>query len=260
MICAIENIENAQRLQCFTHTLQLAVKDAEEECPFEYNELFKKVSNIVRMYNQSSVKTRELEEIQEAMIEDGELDQDCPLTLLQYNSTRFNSRFMMMERFLDLREPLSQHAKNTDVSEELTQREWKQVAAYVEVFKTIQLVTKRMEADKVVTSSQVIPVILGLKNSLDPVENNTRGSLAELYSVLWEAIWKRFSHVTSDDILSTAMLLDPRFKDSVLEDAEAELAKSKLLQIMIDSCPSPTEEPNSEGPTRPKKRRTKGSV
>ena len=88
IVSAITNHPDWERIACFNHTLQLAIKDV-EDTDVEWNSLFEKCGKFVGLFNHSVELTRRFKEIQTEPYPNL-----TPLSLLQYNHTRWNSRYV----------------------------------------------------------------------------------------------------------------------------------------------------------------------
>ena len=203
-MCAINRPGVWKRVPCFNHTLQLAVSVAEKI--LNYTDFFALINKLVGSLNHSTNFTKEFHDIQKE-----HFPRDEPLDLFQYCPTRWNSRHLMLERILLLKDPLIELTDGANTIKELTTSDWRKVTAYVNVFKALKEATKLMEGDSYVTLSLYIPIIEGLKNIL---ESNSESSETEeeLYNVLKESVLERFDFAKKDELLITAMMVDPRFK------------------------------------------------
>lgn len=87
---------------CFAHSLNLVVKKAIKDCD-DVAKMIQSVKDIVTFFHHSAKATTVLNELQQN-----------PLKLIQDVPTRWNSTYLMIERFLLLREPVSQALSQVD--------------------------------------------------------------------------------------------------------------------------------------------------
>lgn len=79
------------------------------------------------------------------------------LRLLQEVETRWNSTYLMLERFFNLREPLSAAMSNMDLPMFFPQ-DWTAMADATEVLRPFLEVTEEMSAESHVTSTLIVSV------------------------------------------------------------------------------------------------------
>lgn len=119
MKAAIRGVENWNRIPCFCHTLQLCIKDAINEVE-EFKNLIKKFSGIVASFKHSGDLTRKLLQKQEDL-----KVAHKPCRLIQCMKVRWNSEYLMINRGLLLKEPLSLLLAESDkYPENLSRAEW----------------------------------------------------------------------------------------------------------------------------------------
>ncbi|XP_011685763.1 PREDICTED: zinc finger BED domain-containing protein 1-like [Wasmannia auropunctata] len=191
-----------KQLRCFAHTLNLVPNNVFDESP-NIKELINKIKNIVTYFKQSVVAADELRKAQSI---------DVPLKLLQDVSTRWNSTFYMLERFLILIESVSSSLIKLPKSPQmLTAFEVATINEILKMFKPFESISKEICGQKYVTCSKVIPMVNALLHELDAL--NPESDLGkDLKLKLIIELQKRFSDMEFNPILSIATILDPRFK------------------------------------------------
>ncbi|XP_043472383.1 uncharacterized protein LOC122505037 [Leptopilina heterotoma] len=97
VIAAIKLLPTWTQIRSFAHTLDLVVNSAKAE---------NKCKKIVGKVNKSDSIKKKLDEAQKIMGE------KRPLKLLQLTETRWNSEFLMIERIVKLKIPLSSIMEN----------------------------------------------------------------------------------------------------------------------------------------------------
>ncbi|KAL4125996.1 hypothetical protein QTP88_010228 [Uroleucon formosanum] len=191
------NIKGAVRLMdlshlpCTAHKLNLVVQnslklsDNQEIDPSDdtdksdLKKLFKKCRNMVSFFRRSEVGNRMLVEKQK------QLGCESVLKLKQDIRTRWNSTFLMLERLIKLKEPL-----------------------------TIVMITIREAPKQYPTLSTIIPLIRGLQSSLVSKTQTTRLGMY-IKNKLIENTNRRFDSIEKQTItpnFSRATMLDPRCK------------------------------------------------
>ena len=164
----------------------------------------------------------------------------------------------MLERIWTLRTALTIFFAENEKIECFTSLEWKMISAYKEVFGSLKEATKLMEGDTYVSSSLYLPLIFGLKETLKPSET-TSAMEQQLCNQARKAIAERFEFAKSHDVLITAMLLDPRFKDKFVNDKDTEYVKNLVITFMEKYCKNANnQQSDDDEPFKPKKRKTSG--
>ncbi|XP_018396282.1 PREDICTED: zinc finger BED domain-containing protein 1-like [Cyphomyrmex costatus] len=191
-----------KQLSCFAHTLNLVPNIVLEESS-NVKGLIYKVKNIVTFFKQSVVAADELRKAQSTNV---------PLKLLQDVSTRWNSTFYMLEKFLILIESVSSSLIKLPKSPEmLTAFEVATLSEIMKILKPFELISKEVCGQKYVTCSKVIPMVNALLHELETL--NPESDLGKnLKMKLINELQKRFHNIEFNPILSIATILDPRFK------------------------------------------------
>ena len=144
----------------------------------------------------------------------------------------------MLKRISQLRAAINTIClENKNITEFLT-NEWRMINAYVKVFDSLKNATKVMEADKYVTSSWYLPLVYGFDGAFKPTENN----------LVEDSLTSRFEYAKSNKFLIAAMMLDPRFKGSLIHEDLYTLNNytNIVKDFMIDYCKKVRQEENDE--------------
>lgn len=191
-----------KQLSCFAHTLNLVPNNVLDESS-NIKGLINKVKSIVTYFKQSVMAADELRKAQSINV---------PLKLLQDVSTRWNSTFYMLERFLMLIESVSSSLiKLPKLPQMLTAFEVVILNEILKMLKPFELVSKEICGEKYVTCSKVIPIVNALLHEVHAL--NPESDLGkDLKQKLIIELQKRFSDIESNQILSIATIVDPRFK------------------------------------------------
>nr|CAD7262973.1 unnamed protein product [Timema shepardi] len=116
------------RRQCFTHTLQLALKDSKTSCT-NITQIISKAHTIVGHYSRSSTANPRLHAVQKTM--------DLPeLKLIQDVETRWSSEYAMLDRLVCWRKAVAVElaSSHSDI-DSLSSTEWKLAGGIVEVMR-----------------------------------------------------------------------------------------------------------------------------
>jgi len=168
------NIKSAVRpmglshLPCTAHKLNLIVQkalklsDNEEITPDDNTDerdlkkIFKKCRSIVRFFKRSEVGHRMLVEKQK------QLGNETVLKLKQDVSTRWNSTFLMLERLIKLKEPLTiVMITLKEAPSNLSSEEWNIIEDMIPLLRPFDKLTVELSAEHYPTISMVILLIRG---------------------------------------------------------------------------------------------------
>ncbi|KAL1254917.1 hypothetical protein QQF64_012978 [Cirrhinus molitorella] len=137
-----------------------------------------------------------------------------PLKLIQEVDTRWNSTHDMLQRFIDLREPVGAALANlsSDIMP-LSSADFEIISESLEVLAPFKYATEELSAEKRVSASKIIPIIRMIQHKVAEKTALARNaSASSLGTALQKYINKRCSNAESIRVLALATLLDPRFK------------------------------------------------
>lgn len=141
--------------------------------------------------------------------------------LIQSVSTRWNSTFYMLERFIELIETVASiinFNKSAPPMPSATDIEFLQ--EFCKMFRHVEFATTQASGEKFVTASCVIPVVKMMRNKINSVV-----CCSELGKALHENLIgqcnKRFGGIEHNQFFALASLLDPRFKNMHFDDKGA---------------------------------------
>lgn len=173
-INAAVRLMNIQHIPCTAHKLNLVVRNAlnlpddglninenivhndDGSSDSRLKEILKKCRNIVGFFKRSEVGNRKLVEKQQQM------GQQNILKLKQDICTRWNSTLVMMERLLQLKEPITIVIMALkEAPPNLSSDEWDVVEDCIPLLKPFHSITVELSAEEYPTISKVIPLIRG---------------------------------------------------------------------------------------------------
>ncbi|XP_026465962.1 zinc finger BED domain-containing protein 1-like [Ctenocephalides felis] len=134
------------------------------------------------------------------------------ITLSQDIPTRWNSTFYMFEKLLRVKVALCAALPLIDPPPpNLSFAEWAILEDCVKILQPLEIVTKTLSGEFYPTLSSVIPIIQGVKNSINKRTPTTNAG-KNLQQILLRNISQRFGYLENDEITAKATILDPRYK------------------------------------------------
>lgn len=192
-----------RHLWCCAHRLNLVVTAA-LECDEVLIVAIKKIESLIEFFRSSGPAADALKEAQGEKF----------LKLIKYSPTRWNSKFKMIKRFLELNDVVTRVALQFPGSPSLlTACEIQILRDAVNCLRPMDEATENLCGEKFVSASLVIPLINCLKKDLTkliPVTDTGKLLKVTLIDEMERA--DRFGLVENHVALMIAMTLDPRFK------------------------------------------------
>lgn len=189
-----------KHLACFAHTLNLVASKVIDEEPMVHA-LCEKVKALVTFFKQSVAAADELRKYTNKK-------------LIQSVSTRWNSTYFMLDRFVEISESVSAVLLKFPKSPAMLSASELQLAREtIQILKPVENASREACGQTYVTASRVIPLVNFLKNKIDTLETNltTSGGI-KLRVLLLANFEKRFGKVEYTSLLAVSTILDPRFK------------------------------------------------
>lgn len=178
----------------------------------------------------------------DAQLKDDETGQKTPKYLVQDVVTRWNSAFLMLERFAELKEAVIDVLDDFTWKEKVNVRfysaDWDLMNKLVTVLKIFKEATEMLSSSEA-SISQIIPIVVLINESLKT--SNADHGVKNLKTKLQTALLLRFKYKENDRKYSRATLLDPRYKKSFFLSKEAkEVAVNGLLNELKETVKDET--------------------
>lgn len=228
MDVALKNMK-LLKVGCFAHTLNLAAQKV-----YSISTITRwcaKLRAVVVWLKRSSMTKTVMREKQQL------------LNLPEHNMildvrTRWNSLFLMVERFLEqypaiqaasldprLRKPMEK-----DKLERLTDEDFQKAEDFIKVMKLLYTSTLCVSSEKSPTCGQILPILTKLKAHFTVAEEDTLFTSA-LKAKVWEDLEKRYQDEDIQNFLQEATLMDPRFKGKL--ECAADAAWGRLEKAAV---------------------------
>ncbi|XP_025016286.1 zinc finger BED domain-containing protein 1-like [Tetranychus urticae] len=234
-------------IHCVAHRLNLVATNAIDSFE-ELVSLFNSVRKIVTNLKQSC---KLMSDLRDERVSSGKED----LKPIQDVITRWNSSYLMIERYLELRIEISyvllKHSKRDD---DLTDSQVNILQEIVTLLKPLYEMTLDISGEKYVTISRVIPLVVSAITYISTIRVET--SIAKRFKLKVIAnLNARFENIENKKVFGLATLLDPRFKKLAFQSETSALANQRAINAMLSEIPTTqiyrledsTESSNSSG-------------
>ena len=215
---------------CFTHTIQLVIKDGLKNAS-QINRILGKVSKLVNHVRHSTHASDLFED---------------ELKLQIANATRWNSQLVMLRSLLAVSE---ETMAKLDYNGKLSAHEINLAKDVVEILSPFEWATMMTQGENDCTASAIVPVVRGTRKTVDELAEKFRSKFTE---TLQASIKKRLSKYEENKTLQLTSVLDPRWKISWCTSQEAEDLTSILKDKVAAMAPK-SEECNPAQPPPKKK-------
>ena len=237
MLCMMNFLPNdMERVNCLNHVLQLAINDE----VFEKPEVTSIIANVKAVTNYASSSVLLSEAIRKKQ---EDLGFKSIKTLTQDVRTRWNSTNDMVERFVELKDPITEVLESEEwkdkitvkpgVKVKFTSNDWRVLERLVQVLKPFKEATLKLSA-KQACVSESIPILASLHHTLKLANNNAidRG-VRDLKTRLDQNLKNRTGHLEENEIHAMATLLDWRYKNCYfMSNAAKEKSESRLVELL----------------------------
>ena len=197
---------------CFTHTLQNTIKDG-----------FKAIGPMSNIISRASAIVAYVRKSTHA----SDLLDEYP-RLQTANVTRWNSQLKMIRSILAI--PPSELNK-LDFPQNLSHYDHTILTDLVEILSPFEEATDKLQGQNMVTSSLVIPVILGLQEIINSLQSKYNCGLV---AALKSSLEKRMRVYKESTEFVLASLLDPRYKTDWCFSQEEKDSNKKTLKMALE--------------------------
>ncbi|CAG4944478.1 unnamed protein product [Parnassius apollo] len=203
IVAAVRN-NNWRHIPCFAHTLNLVLGDGLQIIQAELS----KIKDIVLYFKRNSNALLKLTNIQKQLnLPDIKLKQDC--------ITRWNSTFDMLSSVLKIREAVISvlTTDNPDLNC-LSSSEWRMLEKAANVLEIFKVIIEEISAEKYVTLSKLMLLIKAINKHLIRASEEfvIDQNLTKLVQELQTSMSLRFFEMDTQDLVTQATFIDPRFK------------------------------------------------
>ena len=230
--------QQAVRLSCFAHTLQLTIRDGLHKNSY-ISKVFEKCETLARSAHKSSKIADLLDQINKHI--------DKP------NVTRWNSDFMLIKSILSLsRDELEAISSLVGNFIRFSSNDFIIMREIIDILEPFYQISLKCQADKVVSISLVVPSIVHLLCHLRSMQENL-SVCHEFVQQLQSSIERRFAGIINrlyeqvvqandpfnDPIYFMATVLDPSFKFFWIRDLKLPVnienrLKQNIIQLILD--------------------------
>lgn len=244
IVAALKQLPSFRHLTCFGHTLQLTIINAAKAYP-DLNNLATKARKIVSYFHHSSQATHRLNVAQvQLKLTEHKLKMEV--------STRWNSRFYMLQRLVEQKDAVMLALSSIETVENFTPHEWRTAAEYCNTLQPFEEATILMSGCRYPTLSMVIPLLNILYKKLQDRPDAAGSVLNDFRRSITDELKSRFPDHETNLNYSCASLVDPRFKRFAFSN-EVALTKAvtEVAQIMeMNLCEQETTNISVQGSQR----------
>lgn len=223
-----------ERVSCFAHTKQLCIKDCLQNPEFVKSYVGKQLGKVAKIVNTVRKSVNATSYLQRKKI-----------TLRAQNVTRWNSQLVMLQSVLKDHEEVNAALTLIQSREKITNQDYLALSELVNVLLPFKEAMQQVEGEKIVTSSCISPVVVGLLKSMEQLINSNLNYCRKLAHDLKESVSKRLLPFLKSVDNRLASLLDPRFKNKWIEDTDEIDETTRLLKTHVASRVENDEEKSS---------------
>jgi len=213
-----------ERVSCFAHTKQLCIKDCLQSSEFEKTYVGKQLGKVAQIVNSVRKSVNATSYLQRKKI-----------TLRAKNVTRWNSQLVMLQSVLKDYEEVNAALTLIQSRVKITNQDYMALSELVNVLLPFKEAMQQVEGENIVTSSCICPVVVGLLKSMEELKNSNLQYCQKLVDNLQASVSKRLLPFLKCLDNKLATLLDPRFKNKWIEEAEEKEEATSLLKTHVAS-------------------------
>ncbi|KAK0140929.1 Zinc finger BED domain-containing protein 1 [Merluccius polli] len=191
---------------CIAHTLNLIVKKALDQNPV-FSGIRAKARKLVGFFRSSTTAKEKLTQVQLHL-------GMAKLKLMQEVETRWNSTYLMLQRLVELMEPVGAALAGLQHDMPMiTSDEFSIVGGCLSLLSPFYDATVELSAEENVSASKVVPLMKMLEQNLqEEIAKPAPAVALEMGEQLIRQLREKLYTLQSMSIMSLATLLDPRFK------------------------------------------------
>jgi len=162
----------------------------------------------------------------------------APKKLMQDISTRWNSTYYMLDRFVELEDAIRGTLGLLDnPPQTLSADEWKITKELIQVLRPFEEATKAISGSKYMTASIILVISQGLKNVCEQMAR--KNFTVEVINVLQQLLSgmnhrDRWGVIENSKTLVRCTFLDPRFKSITLSDSMQQSVKNDVIELTAE--------------------------
>lgn len=233
---------NWNHFGCYEHKLNLIVQDALRTV----QPIIEKITRTVTFFKKSCVAKEKLMKYQ---MNNQNIPQ--PRTLIKAVSTRWNSTFLMLERFISLKEAIQSTVATINATlPVISNEEWDYLDQICIALKPFYEVTNVMSGENYLTASTAMVLVYSLISICNGLATRDyHEPVIDLIGKLIQGLNERLGDIKNNTNITICTLLDPRYKHVAFPDAQSlEHTKTYLLNSMTslleDDNPAPPTDTN----------------
>ncbi|XP_018570925.1 zinc finger BED domain-containing protein 1-like [Anoplophora glabripennis] len=221
---AIKEELQLKHFGCYAHTINLIALDSLKHA----TKILDKVKSIVAFCKRITSGMAKLIDQQKQQGRD-------PKRLVQDVVTRWNSTYYMVDRFVELEEPIrtTMALLNKDFPV-ISLEEWNFLKELIHILEPLENVTKLMSAENYVTASMTIILTDGLLAVYKNMKELQFEDISKkIISIILDGLTNRLGNVEQSNSLVLTTFLDPRFKNvGFCNESIPEKAKKSVLSLL----------------------------
>jgi hypothetical protein len=199
-----EKIAGGEHWPCACHTIQLAIRDVTgEQAPAS------RAKTVIHLVHDIMIRVRGDSVLRAALAAEQQSQGLPDLAPVLDNDTRWHSELAMLERFVQIFQPLRAAVRGREY--EPHSRDYTDAMDIVEVLSSVRQVSRMLEAENKVTLSLVLPLLHDLLSVGLASKTCDSDVISALKAALRASFRHRFQHLFEDVTLAAlASAVDPR--------------------------------------------------
>lgn len=219
--------------KCVAHIIDLGIRAAINDL----QRTLKPVRDFVLSIRSSSNRRETFNGIQQELIEDGLLQTNAPLELVEDVEHRWGSTYLMLKRAFVLRHAVDQMMDQTATMRSLDPIDWSIIEELLTFLRKFHSATTKLCIGTDVSVSVVSRKVPGLIDHCVKFEENCNSAISQAAKSLRDKLTK-YELEMYHPVVNMAYVLDPRFKTRKMSVELAEAVQAQLTSL-IEQIPAP---------------------